>query len=349
MSASGPSPVILAILPRSSGRDHGASLIHSPPYFRFIRPHYGWRRWRKGVRKDASWGWVSGCEPLPTHCYRLESKGCPPVQAMHDHFSACWTLLRFGWTGGFGAPLNGSPPGLSDKTPLFHGWVWPWSCNSQKAEKCYRPGTVHNKDHSPGDREVHGQPGVARAPPVAPADRNQGRRQGSLPWCPDYPQRPLWTGGRRVCWMLYRSTEVVPGHATLPAQPLQLRSCFQLPWVYANSAAHETCTGHPAATQPSKIQQMRGRSHSARHHPFPKRQGPWPKITLNPAPPPSSWSAEQEEKRDKSHHGQTTSQTTSLTPPTTPFNSGCGGKCVCCKYRSPYKCPSNHPLWWCEK
>ncbi len=46
----------------------------------------------------------------------------------------------------------------------------------------------HNKDHSPGDREVHGQSGGDRAPPVAHADGDQGRKQGSLSWCPDYPR-----------------------------------------------------------------------------------------------------------------------------------------------------------------
>ncbi len=33
---------------------------------------------------------------------------------MQDHFSARWTLLPFSWTGGFGAPLYGGSPGLSD-------------------------------------------------------------------------------------------------------------------------------------------------------------------------------------------------------------------------------------------
>ncbi len=68
---------------------------------------------------------------------------------MQDHCSTRWTLLCFGWTGGFGAPLYGGPPdlsGLSGQTPLFHGRVWAWSCDSQGAKKCYRPGTVHHQD-----------------------------------------------------------------------------------------------------------------------------------------------------------------------------------------------------------
>ncbi len=42
------------------------------------------------------------------------------------------------------------------------------------------------------------------------------------------------------------------------------------------------------APQPARSQQPRGRSRSARCHPPPKRQGPRPKIALDPAPPASS-------------------------------------------------------------
>ncbi len=48
------------------------------------------------------------------------------------------------------------------------------------AEKCNRPGSVCHQDHRPGDRKVYGQPGGARAPPVAHADGNQGCRSPSL-------------------------------------------------------------------------------------------------------------------------------------------------------------------------
>ncbi len=43
-----------------------------------------------------------------------------------------------------------------------------------------------------------------------------------------------------------------------------------------------------SAPQPARTQQTRGRSRSARRHPFPKRLGPRPKIALDPAPPASS-------------------------------------------------------------
>ncbi len=73
------------------------------------------------------------------------------------------------------------------------------------------------------------------------------------------------------------------------------------------------------------------RSRSARRHPPPKRQGPRPKIALDPAPPASSWSAGQEEERVESRHGRTAHQKTSREKPLgTPFYSGCRGNCVCC-------------------
>ncbi len=89
-----------------------------------------------------------------------------------------------------------------------------------------------------------------------------------------------------------------------------------------------------SAPQSAKTQQTRGRSRSARRHPFPKRQGPRPKIALDPAPPASSWSAGQEEERVESRHGRTAHQKSSLKKPLfTPFSSGCRGNCVCC-YRA---------------
>ncbi len=93
-----------------------------------------------------------------------------------------------------------------------------------------------------GDREVHGQPGGVWAPPVAHADGDQGCKQGLIPWCPDFSQRPLWTCGGRIRGAFYRGTEGVAGHATLPAQALQLHGCFESPQACANSAARETCT-----------------------------------------------------------------------------------------------------------
>ncbi len=85
------------------------------------------------------------------------------------------------------------------------------------------------------------------------------------------------------------------------------------------------------APQPARTQQPRGRSHSARRHPPPTRQGPRLKIALDPVRPASSWSAGQEEERVESRHGRTAHQKASHGKPLgTPFFSGCRGNCVCC-------------------
>ncbi len=79
---SSPSSTILAVLPWSSQRAHeimALPLLRSPPYFCFIRPHHGRRRWRKGVREDASSRQISGRASLAALCYRLEGKGRLPV------------------------------------------------------------------------------------------------------------------------------------------------------------------------------------------------------------------------------------------------------------------------------
>ncbi len=156
---SGPSTTTIAVLPWSTWRAHeilALSLLCPPPYFRFICPHYGWWRWRKGIWEDASTGWVSGCTSLPTHCHRLEGESQSPVQAMQDHFSARWTLLRFSWTGGFGAPLYGGSTGLSGQAPLCHRRVWAWSCDSQGAEERNRPSFASHQDYRPSHRKVYG-------------------------------------------------------------------------------------------------------------------------------------------------------------------------------------------------
>ncbi len=71
----------------------------------------------------------------------------------------------------------------------------------------------------------------------------------------------------------------------LPSAPAQqlLRVALRL----RRLSSREACTCHfrPSVCQDSADAR---RSRSARHHPFPKRQGPRPKIALDPAPPASS-------------------------------------------------------------
>ncbi|KAI2644409.1 Platelet glycoprotein V [Labeo rohita] len=75
-----------------------------------------------------------------------------------------------------------------------------------------------------------------------------------------------------------------------------------------------------ASAQPAKPQ-PRQRSHSAKCYPFPKRQGPWPRLVLDPAPPPSPWSKGQEEEGAKSCDCRTNPQEASVMSPSTPHGS----------------------------
>ncbi|KAI2660631.1 ORF V: Enzymatic polyprotein [Labeo rohita] len=82
--------------------------------------------------------------------------------------------------------------------------------------------------------------------------------------------------------------------------------------------ASTTPSAAAAAAQPAKAE-PRLRSRSARRYPFPKRQGPRPKL------------ARKEEEGAKSRAGRTTPQEASAEPPSTSLNAGCRGRCVLCK------------------
>ncbi len=97
----------------------------------------------------------------------------------------------------------------------------------------------------------------------------------------------------------------------------------------------QTCaqTAKPTPTtpdpRPPEGRRDRGRSHSARRYPFPKRQGHRPKIALDPAPPKSSrQTARQEEERPESRYRWITSQAASIVSLATPLSAGRRGKCV---------------------
>ncbi len=95
------------------------------------------------------------------------------------------------------------------------------------------------------------------------------------------------------------------------------------------------------------------RSRSTRRYPFPKRQGPRPKLTLDPAPQVSSWYTGQEEEGARSHFRWTTSQMASVMPPSAPFCSGCRWQCVCyencCDYRARSKRGHTNSRCYSEK
>ncbi len=72
----------------------------------------------------------------------------------------------------------------------------------------------------------------------------------------------------------------------------------------------------------------RGSSRSARRYPFPNRQGPRPKIALDPAPQKYSWSARQKEEGPESRYRWTAPQEASNVPLATSLSVGCRGKNV---------------------
>ncbi len=161
-----------------------------------------------------------------------------------------------------------------------------------------------------GDRQAHGQPSGAWAPPVVDAGGDQGWGQGSLPGLTSLPHWPVRTCCGRVRRTLHCGTEVVPGNATLPAKALQLCSWLELPQICAEpSACQDSNTGYPARTQTCEIDLIRLDTASL--------------ILQDPAPKKSSWFTGQEEGGAKSHGCRTNSQAASGEPPSTPFSSRC--------------------------
>ncbi len=76
--------------PPSSPEVHDELTIlwHPPPLhpsFCFRCSHISWRHWRERIRASAPSGWVRGRASLPVHGYRMEGKGEPSIQAVHQH------------------------------------------------------------------------------------------------------------------------------------------------------------------------------------------------------------------------------------------------------------------------
>ncbi len=111
--------------------------------------------------------------------------------------------------------------------------------------------------------------------------------------------------------------------------PLSVSSLFWelLPQDGADSTASESRTTSCSASHQAQAPPL---TLDWRHPP--KRQGPRPKIVLDPVPLASSWSMGQEEERAKSRCSWTISQKASVMPPSTPFSYGCGRQNVCGKY-----------------
>lgn len=158
---SGPSSTSVTILPGTSQRTHQI----------VARPLLG--------LPDASPERVCDHASMPAHGYRLEGKGRSAVQTVQNDFSPCWMGLLICWTGGLCTSLFDSLTGLSDL----------------KAAQRDRPGFTCHQNHVPGNRQVYGQPGGVRAPPMADADGDQGYGQGPLPGLPGLPHWSILTRG----------------------------------------------------------------------------------------------------------------------------------------------------------
>ncbi len=92
----------------------------------------------------------------------------------------------------------------------------------------------------------------------------------------------------------------------------------------------ETAKPMPTTPEPRSPEGRwdRGRSRLARRYPFPKRQGPRPKIALDRVPQKSSWTARQKEEGPESRYRWTTQQAASIVFLAAPLNAGRRGKCV---------------------
>ncbi len=84
----------------------------------------------------------------------------------------------------------------------------------------------------------------------------------------------------------------------------------------------------PPEPRPPEGRRDRGRSCSAWRYPFPKRQGPRPKIALDPEPQKSSWTARQREEGPDSRYRWTIPQAGSIVSLAAPLSAGRRGKCV---------------------
>ncbi len=91
-----------------------------------------------------------------------------------------------------------------------------------------------------------------------------------------------------------------------------------------SAPTQQTAKPAPTTLEPRPPEEIRerGRSRSERHYNFSKRQGPQPKIALDPVPKKSSWSARQKEEGPESRYRRNTPQTASHVSLATSRNAG---------------------------
>ncbi len=296
----------------------------SHPSFCFSCSHIRWRHWRKRIRAPASSGGICGRTSLPAHSYRMEGEGELLVQALQSHICTRWTCLLGGWTSSFSASLDGCAPGLPVQDARQWGSRSGFSL-SQGPEERDRPGSTRHQNHRP--TIGHSRSSLIMLERHLWLMMTEMKEADKVPFL----HTPVSSGslfGPAVEGVAERFTEV--------QKSSQCRHF--LPKCTCSSSA--SSRPRPAPTQqtakplpsspeprPPEGRRDRGRSRSARRYPFPKRQGPRPKIALDP-PQKSFWTSRQKEEGPKSRYRWTTLQAASIVSLATPLSSEHKGKCV---------------------
>ncbi len=229
-------------------------------------------RWRKRIRAPASSEWVCGRTYLPAHSYRMKGEDAPSVQAVQSHVCTCWMRLLGGWTA---SALHSMAVLLVFQAKMLASEEAGLAAASLRDLRCVTDLALHTtKATAQVVLECHlwltmtEMKEVDKAPLLdAPVS------SGSL-------------FGPAVEGFAERFTE-----AQKSSQAMQ----HFLPKRTSSSAA--SSRPKPAPTQqtakptaatpehrPPEGWWERGRLCSAWRYPFPKYQGPWPKIALDPAP-----------------------------------------------------------------
>ncbi len=164
-----------------------------------------------------------------------------------------------------------------------------WLCSRSSRPRCSpvrKPVWMHL--HTGSTRHHSHRPVSIRVSPLVHDDGDD--RQSFLPRCSVFVRQPIWTSCGEG--FAERFTEAQAMQHFLPKHTSS-SAASSCPRPAPTSQTAKPTPATPESRPPDDWWD-RGRSCSTRRCPFLKRQGPWPKITLDPAPQKSSWSARQE-------------------------------------------------------
>ncbi len=130
-----------------------------PPYFRLHLPSLRlMAAEEKGYERMPQLDESVAATSLPTHtAIGWKAKASHPSKPCRDHFSARWTLLRFSWTGGFGAPLYGGLQVYQAKLLSAIDESEPDPATLRELRRRNRPSFASHQDYRPSHRKVYGQ------------------------------------------------------------------------------------------------------------------------------------------------------------------------------------------------